>query len=307
VSDDRLRLIFTCCHPALRMEHQVALTLRLLGGLSVGEVARSFLVSEATMAKRLVRAKYKIRAATIPYRVPTKVELPGRLRSVLSVLYLIYNTGGDDAERASLRSEALRLTRALVGLMADEPEAAGLLRDQDRTKWDRTMIAVRQHIHWAMLFEVNEQRAVGVALAEGEVVHTKNTRRGKGRLWRIAHDAQEGISAHGHAEERAQTGTCLTAKGLSDGQEGARESSCPLGFERQQVGEALSKCASWTGLVIAEEAAHLEQEPNRLSTHGQIAWGAEIAAMNALRELAAGRADTLVDVVCADMTRAVGV
>jgi hypothetical protein len=119
--------------------------------------------------------------------------------------------------------------------------------------------------------------------------------------------ATEGISAHGHAEERAQTGTCLTAKGLSDGQEGARESSCPLGFERQQVGEALSKCASWTGLVIAEEAAHLEQEPNRLSTHGQIAWGAEIAAMNALRELAAGRADTLVDVVCADMTRAVGV
>ena len=162
VSDDQLRLIFTCCHPALRTEHQVALTLRLLGGLSVDEVARSFLVSESAMAKRLVRAKYKIKAAKIPYRVPADAELPDRLRSVLSVVYLIYNTGLDDPERASLRSEAIRLARALVELMPDEPEAAGLLalmllsesrvlartaagalvllRDQDRTKWDRTMI-----------------------------------------------------------------------------------------------------------------------------------------------------------------------
>ncbi len=162
VSDDQLRLIFTCCHPALRTEHQVALTLRLLGGLRVDEVARSFLVSEAAMAKRLVRAKYKIKAANIPYRVPAEADLPGRLRAVLSVLYLIYNTGVDDPERASLRSEAIRLARAVVELMPDEPEAAGLLalmllsesrvparreegalvllRDQDRTKWDRTMI-----------------------------------------------------------------------------------------------------------------------------------------------------------------------
>jgi RNA polymerase sigma-70 factor (ECF subfamily) len=162
VSDDQLRLIFTCCHPALRTEHQVALTLRLLGGLSVDEVARSFLVSESAMAKRLVRAKYKIKAAKIPYRVPAEADLPERLRSVLLVVYLIYNTGVDDPERASLRSEAIRLARALVGLMPDEPEAAGLLAlmllnesrmpartadgalvllgDQDRTKWDRTMI-----------------------------------------------------------------------------------------------------------------------------------------------------------------------
>jgi RNA polymerase sigma-70 factor (ECF subfamily) len=162
VSDDQLRLIFTCCHPALRTEHQVALTLRLLGGLSVDEVARSFLVSESAMAKRLVRAKYKIKAARIPYRVPAEADLPERLRSVLSVLYLIYNTGGDDPERALLRSEANRLARALVVLMPDEPEAAGLLAlmllnesrvpahtadgalvllaDQDRTKWDRSMI-----------------------------------------------------------------------------------------------------------------------------------------------------------------------
>jgi RNA polymerase sigma-70 factor (ECF subfamily) len=162
VRDDQLRLIFTCCHPALRTEHAVALTLRLLGGLSVDEVARSFLVSESAMAKRLVRAKYKIKAAKIPYRVPEEADLPERLRSVLSVLYLIYNTGLDGPERTSLRSEAIRLARALVELMPDEPEAAGLLalmllsesrvpartaegalvllRDQDRTKWDRTMI-----------------------------------------------------------------------------------------------------------------------------------------------------------------------
>jgi len=162
VSDDQLRLIFTCCHPALRTEHQVALTLRLLGGLSVDEVARSFLVSESAMAKRLVRAKYKIKAAKIPYRVPAGADLPARLRSVAATLYLIYNTGADDPERASLRIEAIRLARALVALMPDEPEAAGLLalmvlsesrvpartsggtlvllRDQDRAKWDQTMI-----------------------------------------------------------------------------------------------------------------------------------------------------------------------
>ncbi|MGQ0605181.1 MAG: RNA polymerase sigma factor, partial [Anaerolineales bacterium] len=123
---------------------------------------RSFLVSEAAMAKRLVRAKYKIKAANIPYRVPAAADLPGRLRAVLSVLYLIYNTGGDDPERASLRSDAIRLARSLVELMPNEPEAAGLLalmllcesrvparrekgalvllRDQDRTKWERTLI-----------------------------------------------------------------------------------------------------------------------------------------------------------------------
>ncbi len=162
VSDDRLRLIFTCCHPALRTEHQVALTLRLLGGLTVEEVARSFLVSETAMTKRLVRARYKIKAARIPYRVPAEAELPRRLQAVLTVIYLIYNTGMDDPDRASLRREALRLARALVELMPDEPEASGvlvlillcesrvparmaegalvLLRDQDRSAWDRTLI-----------------------------------------------------------------------------------------------------------------------------------------------------------------------
>jgi RNA polymerase sigma-70 factor (ECF subfamily) len=168
VGDDRLRLIFTCCHPALRSEHQVGLTLRLLGGLSVGEVARSFLVTEAAMAKRLVRAKHKIKVAKIPYRVPDTAELPSRLRSVLAVVYLIYNAGADAPDRNVLRTEANRLARSLAQLMPDEPEAAGLLalvlltesrhtartagdsivllRDQDRQLWDQNMIEEGQTI-----------------------------------------------------------------------------------------------------------------------------------------------------------------
>ncbi|HSF84258.1 MAG TPA: DUF6596 domain-containing protein [Acidimicrobiia bacterium] len=162
VKDDQLRLMFTCCHPSLRTEHQVALTLRLLGGLSVEEISRAFLVGEAAMAKRLVRAKYKIKAANIPYRIPSDADLPARLQSVLAVLYLIYNAGADDPDRAPLRSDAIRLSRALAELMPDEPEAAGLLalmllnesrmparlaeldlvvlRDQDRSLWDRSLI-----------------------------------------------------------------------------------------------------------------------------------------------------------------------
>jgi RNA polymerase sigma-70 factor (ECF subfamily) len=160
--DDQMRLIFTCCHPALRVEDQVALTLRLIAGLGVDQVARSFLVSESTMAKRLVRVKYKIRVAQIPYRIPDDAELPARLRAVLSVLYLIYNAGADDPLRGELRSEAIRLARVLADLMPDEPEALGLLalmllcearvpaqirhndvvllREQDRTLWDQPLI-----------------------------------------------------------------------------------------------------------------------------------------------------------------------
>ena len=173
VSDDQLRLIFTCCHPALRTEHQVALTLRLLGGLTVDEVARSFLVSESAIAKRLVRAKYKIKAAKIPYRIPSDADLPERLHSVLSVVYLIYNTGVDVTDRASLRSDAIRLSKSLVDMMPDEPEAAGLfalmllsesrvparsskgslvlLEDQDRGKWDQSLIESGQSIVRACL------------------------------------------------------------------------------------------------------------------------------------------------------------
>ena len=169
VGDDQLRLVFTCCHPALKVEHQVALTLRLIAGMTPAEVARSFLVSEDTIAKRLVRAKYKIKSAGIPYRVPGDTELPDRLHAVLSVVYLVYNTGADDAAaRGALRREAIRLARELVALMPDEAEATALLallllaesraaarwvddrivllRDQDRSRWDRELIREGQRL-----------------------------------------------------------------------------------------------------------------------------------------------------------------
>jgi RNA polymerase sigma-70 factor (ECF subfamily) len=169
VPDDRLRLIFTCCHPALSTEAQIALTLRLLGGLTMEEVARAFLVSESTMAQRLARAKRKIKAARIPYRVPSESELPDRVRSVLAVLYLVYNAGADDPSGDDLRAEAIRLARAMASLMPDEAEVAGLLAllvltesrrrarfsaggalvllgDQDRARWDRAMIEEGQAI-----------------------------------------------------------------------------------------------------------------------------------------------------------------
>jgi RNA polymerase sigma-70 factor, ECF subfamily len=169
LADDRLRLVFTCCHPALSMDARVALTLRTLGGLRTPEIARAFLVPEATMAQRLVRAKRKIAAAAIPYRVPADAELPDRLAGVLAVVYLVFNEGyaasaGDRLVREDLCAEAIRLGRVLACLMPDDAETAGLLAlmlihdgrraarvgddgayvalpDQDRARWDVARIA----------------------------------------------------------------------------------------------------------------------------------------------------------------------
>ncbi|MFE5409951.1 RNA polymerase sigma factor [Microbacterium sp. NPDC056569] len=168
VEDDRLRLVFTCCHPALAMEARVALTLRMLGGLTVAEIARAFLVPETAMARRITRAKAKIKATHVPYRVPSATDIHERLAGVLAVIYLIFNEGylataGDDPLRADLTDEAIRLGRLLRALLPDEGEVAGLLAlmlltdarrtarvsrtgelvtldEQDRGAWNRTLI-----------------------------------------------------------------------------------------------------------------------------------------------------------------------
>ena len=194
VPDDRLRLIFTCCHPALAMEARVALTLRTLTGLSTAEIARAFLVPEATMAKRLVRAKHKIANARIPYRIPPASALPERMPGVLAVLYLVFNEGyaasaGDDLIRRDLCDRAVALTQVLGDLLPGEPEARGLLalmlfhrarqasrlnehgdlvtlEDQDRSRWDQAQISLaRSHLAAALSIRRPGQYQVQAAIA----------------------------------------------------------------------------------------------------------------------------------------------
>jgi len=200
IDDERLRLIFTCCHPALAMETRVALTLRMVAGLTVPEIARAFLVQEITMGQRITRAKAKIKAARIPYRVPSAEDLPARVSGVLAVLFLVFNEGylatgpGTDPVRHDLTAEAIRLTRLIRGLMPDDGEVAGLLAlmlltearrtarisasgelvtldEQDRGTWDAALIAEGHRL-------VRERLAAGVApgryqiLAAISAVHT---------------------------------------------------------------------------------------------------------------------------------------
>jgi RNA polymerase sigma-70 factor, ECF subfamily len=194
--DERLELIFTCCHPALATDAQVALTLRTLGGLSTEEIAHAFLVSEATMAQRLVRGKRKIKAAGIPFRIPPAHLLPDRLEAVLAVVYLIFNGGYDGREE--LAAEAIRLGRALVELMPDEPEVSGLLAlmllhdsrraarlragelvllaDQDRTLWDRGRLAAgRAALERAIVLCADAVTGVYTLQAAIASLHTEDT------------------------------------------------------------------------------------------------------------------------------------
>ena len=213
IGDERLRLIFTCCHPALSMENRVALTLRMVGGLTVPEIARAFLVQEAAIGRRITRAKDKIRAARIPYRVPTAEDLPGRVSGVLAVLFLIFNEGylasSDETDpiRQDLTAEAIRLARLIRALMPEDGEAAGLLAlmlltearrparvsatgqlvalyEQDRATWDASLVAEGQQL-------VRERLASGVApgryqiLAAINAVHTSALQARDTEWWQV--------------------------------------------------------------------------------------------------------------------------
>ena len=234
IADDRLRLIFTCCHPALALEARVALTLRTLGGLTTPEIARAFLVPEPTLAQRLVRAKRKIRDAGIPYRVPPAELLPERLDGVLAVVYLVFNEGyaassGDALIRKELCAEAIRLARLVVSLLPDEPEATALLAllllhdarrearvgpageliligDQDRSRWDAARIAEGQ----TLVARTLEMRRPGPYQLQAAiaVLHDEAATPSRHRLDPDRRPLRRAPAAHPVAGGRAELGRC---------------------------------------------------------------------------------------------------
>jgi RNA polymerase sigma-70 factor (ECF subfamily) len=238
IPDERLELVFTCCHPALRLDAQVALTLRTLGGLTTEEIARAFLVPQETMAKRLVRAKAKIRAAGIPFRVPPADELPDRLTAVLAVVYLVFNEGYGG--RVDLAAEALRLGRALAELLPDEPEVHGLealmllndarrdarfadgelvlLRDQDRSLWDSDRIeAGRRSLERALALRGRGPYVLQAAIAALHVDDPVDWARIAALYGELAELTGSDVVVLNRAAAIAEAGDAEAALALADG------------------------------------------------------------------------------------------
>ena len=237
IPDERLELIFTCCHPALELDAQVALTLRTLGGLSSEEIARAFLVADATMAKRLVRARRKIKAAGIPFRIPPAHLLPDRLTAVLAVVYLIFNEGYGG--RLQLADEAIRLGRALAELMPDEPEVHALLalmlindarrearfeqgtivllRDQDRTRWNREQITDgRAALDRALALGGRGEYALQAAIASLHANERQDWPQLAALYGELARRTDSPVVELNHATALAETGDVRTALELID-------------------------------------------------------------------------------------------
>ena len=291
IPDERLELIFTCCHPALALDAQVALTLRTLGGLTTEEIARAFLVPEETMAKRLVRAKRKIKAAGIPFRVPPAYLLPDRLAAVLAVVYLIFNEGYGG--RGELAAEAIRLGRALAELMPDEPEVHGLLalmllndarrearfanetivllHDQDRTLWDHERIAAgRETLDRALALGGRDPYVVQAAIASLHAEEPQDWPQLAALYGELARLTGSAVVELNHAAALAEAGEVEAALELADGLDLERyhylhATRAELLRRLDRIGEARAAYARALELVHSDaERRFLEQRLTEL-------------------------------------------